>query len=107
MTTTFTSPSARQWTAPSGGTSARDFHRSLPGYEPTPLIDLPDLASELGVGRVVVKDESARLGLPAFKVLGASWAWDFPTGPAIVAAFGAACSPLRARSCVRFSRYST
>ncbi len=74
MTTTFTSPSARQWTAPSGGTSARDFHRSLPGYEPTPLIDLPDLASELGVGRVVVKDESARLGLPAFKVLGASWA---------------------------------
>jgi len=26
------------------------------------------------VGRVFVKDESARLGLPAFKVLGASWA---------------------------------
>lgn len=32
------------------------------------------LADELGVGRVLVKDESARLGLPAFKVLGASWA---------------------------------
>jgi diaminopropionate ammonia-lyase len=28
----------------------------------------------LGVGRVFVKDESARMGLPAFKVLGASWA---------------------------------
>jgi diaminopropionate ammonia-lyase len=28
----------------------------------------------LGVGKVLVKDESSRLGLPAFKVLGASWA---------------------------------
>ena len=26
------------------------------------------------MGRVLVKDESSRLGLPAFKVLGASWA---------------------------------
>lgn len=40
----------------------------------TPLVELPALASELGVGRVLVKDESLRLGLPAFKVLGASWA---------------------------------
>ena len=30
--------------------------------------------SALGVGKVFVKDESSRLGLPAFKVLGASWA---------------------------------
>ena len=37
-------------------------------------MDLPALAAELGVGRVLVKDESQRLGLPAFKVLGASWA---------------------------------
>lgn len=35
---------------------------------------MPALATELGVGRVLVKDESSRLGLPAFKVLGASWA---------------------------------
>jgi diaminopropionate ammonia-lyase len=35
---------------------------------------MPELATELGVGRVLVKDESSRLGLPAFKVLGASWA---------------------------------
>jgi diaminopropionate ammonia-lyase len=40
----------------------------------TPLVDLPTLAQELGVGRVVAKDESSRLGLPAFKALGASWA---------------------------------
>lgn len=50
------------------------FHRRLPGYAPTPLIDAPALAAPLGVGRVWVKDESSRLGLPAFKVLGASWA---------------------------------
>jgi diaminopropionate ammonia-lyase len=50
------------------------FHRRLPGYEETPLVDAPVLADALGVGKVLVKDESSRLGLPAFKVLGASWA---------------------------------
>src|ERR687897_929226 len=50
------------------------FHRRLPGYEETPLVDAPGLADALGVGKVYVKDESSRLGLPAFKVLGASWA---------------------------------
>jgi len=52
----------------------RAFHGSLPGYAPTPLTEVPALAAELGTGRVFVKDESDRLGLPAFKVLGASWA---------------------------------
>lgn len=51
-----------------------DFHRSLPDYAPTPLVSLPSLASSLGVGELYVKDESARFGLPAFKVLGASYA---------------------------------
>jgi diaminopropionate ammonia-lyase len=50
------------------------FHRRLPGYEETPLVDAPALAGTLGVGKVLVKDESSRLGLPAFKILGASWA---------------------------------
>src|SRR5215211_3261106 len=50
------------------------FHRRLPGYEETPLVDAPGLADALGVGKVLVKDESNRLGLPAFKILGASWA---------------------------------
>lgn len=52
----------------------RDFHRRLPGYEPTPLVDAPRLAEDLGLGRVAVKNEAWRLGLPAFKMLGASWA---------------------------------
>jgi diaminopropionate ammonia-lyase len=46
----------------------------MTSYRPTPLIELPELAAELGVGAVLVKDESDRLGLPAFKILGASWA---------------------------------
>ena len=54
--------------------SATGFHRSLPGYRPTPLRPAPELAEALGIGHCWVKDESDRLGLPAFKVLGASWA---------------------------------
>ncbi|MFJ4525523.1 pyridoxal-phosphate dependent enzyme [Streptomyces sp. NPDC088810] len=67
-------PSARSWHCAPAPAEVRNFHASLPGYTPTPLTELPPLAVELGVGRVFVKDESARLGLPAFKVLGASWA---------------------------------
>jgi diaminopropionate ammonia-lyase len=50
------------------------FHKRLPGYQETPLENAPGLAHALGVSKVLVKDESSRLGLPAFKVLGASWA---------------------------------
>ena len=50
-----------------------EFHRRLPGYEPSRLVDAPGLASACGVARVWVKDESNRLGLPSFKILGASW----------------------------------
>jgi diaminopropionate ammonia-lyase len=58
----------------SPGRAPQAFHRKLAGYAPTRLVDAPDLAAELGVGTVLVKDESSRLGLPAFKILGASWA---------------------------------
>jgi diaminopropionate ammonia-lyase len=61
------------------------FHRKLPGYAPTPLRDSPALAERLGAGRVLVKIESSRLGLPAFKMLGASWG----TYRALVARLGA------------------
>lgn len=50
------------------------FHRRLAGYAPTPLVDARGIATALGVGRVLVKNESSRLGLPSFKLLGASWA---------------------------------
>lgn len=51
-----------------------DTHMTLPGYKPTELHSCPDLAARLGVRTVLVKDESERLGLPSFKILGASWA---------------------------------
>ena len=40
--------------------------------EPTPLVSLPGLASELGVARIDLKDESKRASLGSFKALGAS-----------------------------------
>jgi len=51
-----------------------EFHRSMPNYAVTPLRNLPELAASLGIGAFLLKDESLRLGLPAFKILGASWA---------------------------------
>ncbi len=71
----FARPGARSWTcAPARTADVRAFHAGLPGYAPTPLREVPAIASRLGVGRVFVKDESGRMGLAAFKVLGASWA---------------------------------
>jgi len=65
---------ARGWTCEAPDDGAATFHRCLPGYAPTPLVEAPALAAELGVGRLFVKDESARFDLRAFKYLGASWA---------------------------------
>jgi diaminopropionate ammonia-lyase len=70
----FARPAARAWTCAPVPAAVRDFHAGLPAYAPTPLAERPALAAELGVGRVFVKDEAARMGLAAFKVLGASWA---------------------------------
>jgi diaminopropionate ammonia-lyase len=50
------------------------FHASLPDFETTPLRPAPRAARRLGVRSVHVKDESQRLGMPSFKILGASWA---------------------------------
>lgn len=53
---------------------ARSFHCSLPAYRPSPLKNLARLAAMIGVGGIWVKDESARLSLSSFKVLGGSFA---------------------------------
>lgn len=50
------------------------FHQAMPEYSPTPLIPVKNVASEIGVRDVFVKFEGHRLGLPSFKILGASWA---------------------------------
>jgi len=57
-------PSAEPWVV----------HRKLPGYQATPLRQLDDVARVAGVRAVHLKDESNRFGLPAYKILGASWA---------------------------------
>lgn len=73
VTTPWRSDAARAWrTSPAPDVLA--FHRSLPGYAPTRLVAAPALAHELGIATVHIKEESARFGLPAFKMLGASYA---------------------------------
>jgi diaminopropionate ammonia-lyase len=84
-------------------------HRSLPGYAATPLRSCPGLAATLGVRTVLVKDESERLGLPSFKILGASWAslatvhaaWGKPVeGPLTVASVRTAIGSTAGRGLV-------
>ena len=53
---------------------ARAFHSSFPQYAPTPLAELSALAAQMGLKSLLVKDESQRFGLNAFKVLGGSYA---------------------------------
>lgn len=50
-----------------------DFHKSIPEYKATPLVNLKKLAEFLGVESIYIKDESYRFGLNAFKVLGGSY----------------------------------
>jgi len=52
----------------------RRFHKQIPGYRISPLKGLGSLATRLGLGGIWVKDESARLDLSSFKVLGGSYA---------------------------------
>jgi diaminopropionate ammonia-lyase len=72
----FVNPLAAAWnySGPGPNPAVEAFHKTLPDYLVTPLHPLPELAEELGLGHVFLKDESRRLGLPAFKILGASWA---------------------------------
>jgi diaminopropionate ammonia-lyase len=76
---------------PAASHEARRFHAALDRYSPTPVRQLAQIADELDLAAVLLKDESQRLGLPAFKVLGAAWAIeraldDQPEGRTLVAA---------------------
>jgi diaminopropionate ammonia-lyase len=57
-----------------GRTKARAILSTLPGYSPTPVIGLPNLAASAGVGAIHVKDEGQRFGLKSFKALGGAYA---------------------------------
>ena len=52
----------------------QSYHESIESYAPTPLLSLPNVAQSLGIKELLVKDESKRFGLNAFKGLGASYA---------------------------------
>lgn len=72
--------------APKSGTAAhsvltqQDFDTAVaeitawPGYAPTPLVMLPALAAEIGVGQIAYKHEGPRFGLGSFKALGGAYA---------------------------------
>ncbi|QIE55847.1 pyridoxal-phosphate dependent enzyme [Pikeienuella piscinae] len=47
---------------------------SCPAYEASPLCGSPRLARESGVSALLVKDETARMGLGSFKALGGAFA---------------------------------
>lgn len=74
----FFNPKAVNYTIPSHipppGPEIKHFHTTLTGYAPTPLISLPSIASNLGINKVLLKDERHRFSLPSFKPLGISWA---------------------------------
>ncbi|MGH8829073.1 MAG: pyridoxal-phosphate dependent enzyme, partial [Jiangellaceae bacterium] len=73
-TSWYSNPKARSWRTEPLTDDIIGFHETLPGYARTRLVEVPALAADLEVGRIFVKEESARLGLPAFKILGASYA---------------------------------
>lgn len=53
---------------------ARAEITSWPGYAPTPLLKLEDVAAAAGVAAVYYKDEGGRFGLGSFKALGGAYA---------------------------------
>ncbi|MGD8561629.1 MAG: diaminopropionate ammonia-lyase [Desulfarculaceae bacterium] len=53
---------------------AWDEITSWPGYQPTPLVELPSLAQHLGLGQIYLKEEGKRFGLKSFKALGGAYA---------------------------------
>ena len=72
----YANPQARSYSLPTPlETSQRSkLHQQLPDFTSTPLKALPDNAATHKVRAVFVKEEGTRAGLPAYKILGASWA---------------------------------
>ncbi len=59
---------------PGIGREVRKLHRAILGGRMSPLKSLGNLSALLGLGNIWVKDESQRLTLNSFKVLGGSYA---------------------------------
>jgi diaminopropionate ammonia-lyase len=78
MTTTkyFLNPTARCGQIHQGLFETDEYHQldALLTVQPTPLRHLRALAAQLKIGDILVKDESERMGLTSFKILGVSYA---------------------------------
>ncbi len=74
MTQVMRNPRADPRSWPEAPDAVARFHERMEGYETTPLYEAPAIASRLGLARVLIKAETHRLGLPSFKIIGASWA---------------------------------
>jgi diaminopropionate ammonia-lyase len=73
----FTSP-LPDWCQESLGKNAPGKVKAMlavcPQHQETPLLKFPELAKELGIAGLFVKDEGKRLGLKSFKALGGAYA---------------------------------
>lgn len=70
----YSNPAARKFETVENVQELAAFHESLSDYAPSPLTECAALSQELGVGQVFMKDKSGQMGMPSFKILGASWA---------------------------------
>src|SRR3954467_11475228 len=66
-----------------GSATAERYLAQRENHAPTPLHALSDLAAELGIGALHIKDEGLRFGLGSFKALGGAyavtdWCWKQP-----------------------------
>ncbi len=63
-----------QYFCPEEFANAREVISRWPGYQVSPLVALPGLASAAGIKTLHYKDESQRFGLASFKPLGGAYA---------------------------------
>ena len=76
---------------------ARQLLALSPAYAPTPLLDLGELAAELGVAQILAKDEGRRL-LGSFKSLGGVYAGLRALARAARTDIADLCDPARRRA---------
>ena len=55
-------------------TNVSSLLAKCPAHKATPLLNVPDLAKQIGVAQLHMKDERDRMGLGSFKALGAAYA---------------------------------
>jgi len=67
-------PSCRSLFSEASYEAVRVFYQKPHAAPPTPLLHLPGLAARLSVREILVKNESKRFGLNAFKLLGVQYA---------------------------------